>query len=142
MGVTNTDNAGDPFTIDMTESLVASGVPVTVYMIGVDASLDPYVRAVEVINDSWSTVTDTDDNPVECDDAGTSSCWTESTSMGNAFVATGRRQVNGDDLDSLLSISPAAAVDADFQSMTFLLNRYAGSNATGQYIAVFHMGIR
>lgn len=142
LGVTDADNAGDPFQVVFTQSMVDSGVPVTAYMLGRERNLDPFLKVVFPENDQWVTLTDVDNLAVECDDAGTGSCWTDSDSLSGGFVDTSGGRVAGEDLDSVLRIEPAAALDAGFSDLYFLFNRFSGSRVDGQYIAVFHMGVR
>ncbi|MDX2137910.1 MAG: serine protease [Chloroflexota bacterium] len=146
MGVTNADGAGDPFFLHMTQSVVDSGNAVFVYQIGIENSLDPALSAVTFNSDtdSFNTLTDGNDDPLFCDNAGNSrSCWGfgGETLLSGFAVFNGRNNFVADERDAMMAISPAAAAEAGFAPMLFLLNRSPGSNASGQYISLWHITI-
>jgi len=133
MAVTQADGAGDPFSVRITESMVRSGVPLTVYMFARDRQLDPFMRLVELNRTGRETydiydILDTDDIPITCDDAGNPSlCWGESSVLANQA-------------DAMLRISPQAAANAGYDTLTYLMTSYE-RRSTGNYYIVFHLGL-
>ncbi|MFQ3567423.1 MAG: pre-peptidase C-terminal domain-containing protein [Aggregatilineales bacterium] len=131
------DGAGDPFSVYTSQNLLASGVPITAYMLAVDAALDPLVY---IWNADRQVVATIDGERVYCDDAGNPSlCWGDSVSL-NEFSVTVRnnRQVQGDGFDAMLSI-PVAIVNPN-QWLNFHFTSF-NQVSFGDYIAAFHMGI-
>ncbi|MGQ9886893.1 MAG: S1 family peptidase [Aggregatilineales bacterium] len=133
MAVTQADGAGDPFSVRITESMVRSGVPLTVYMFARDRQLDPFMRLVELERTGRETyniydILDTDDIPIACDEAGNPSlCWGESVALANPA-------------DAMLRISPQAAANAGYETLTYLMTSYE-RRSTGNYYIVFHLGL-
>lgn len=131
------DGAGDPFTVHLTQNMVDSGVPLTIYMMAKRGDLDPYVQFV----DSDNKVIKLDDGtPVECDDAGdNNTCWGESVDLSDAKVGS----VQGRSVDSMLSISLDGFEldpDPDFNYFNYLMTSYEQSSF-GDYLVAFHVGI-
>jgi S1-C subfamily serine protease len=146
MGVTNSDNAGDPFFLHLTQSVIDSGNPVFIYQIGVENSLDPYMRAVTFNADTetFNTLSDGNDDALECDNAGSSrGCWGVGgeTLLSGFAIFNGRNNFVADERDTMMAISPAAFTESGFAPALFLLNRAPGSRAEGQYISLWHITI-
>src|SRR5690606_10763603 len=84
MGVTAADNAGDPFVVNVTPGMVASGVPLTAYMLSRGGNLDPLMYISDL---DYNILTDGDGNEIFCDDAGnTSLCWGTSVPLDGFWV--------------------------------------------------------
>ncbi len=136
MAVTGADGAGDPFTLNVTSSVSNSGVPLSVYMIGTQRSLDPYFSVMDYPD--YTVWTDTDGDNIICDDAGTNTCWDVATQLTNFQVTRGGRgTVTADERDSMLQL-PVQQIDP--QPMTFVMSSYDRSS-TGNYLLALHMGL-
>jgi hypothetical protein len=133
MAVTQSDGAGDPFSVRITESMVRSGVPLTVYMFARESQLDSFIRLVELDRTGSQTydiydVLDASDVPITCDDAGTADlCWGTSEPLVNQT-------------DAMLRISPQSAANAGYDVLTYLMTSYE-RRTTGNYYIVFHLGL-
>lgn len=141
MGVTSGDGVGDTYSLRVTPQMVASGNPLTAYMISRVNTLDPLLYRADTTGD---VLADNAGNAIGCDDAGnTNLCWGQSVSLNGAYVVTGNGQVNGNDFDALLNI-PLANVslnnDPDSNFMNFVATSYQ-QNTTGQYILAFHISL-
>lgn len=133
MAVTQADGAGDPFTVKITESMVQSGVPLTVYMLASSSQLDSFMSMVTLENRSGVNydiydILDVDDIAITCDDAGNPDlCWGESEALANQT-------------DAMLRILPQDAANAGYDALTYLMSSYAQAT-TGNYYIVFHLGL-
>ena len=47
MAYTELDNVGDPFSMEITPGMIASGVDPTIYMVSVTNRLDPYISMID-----------------------------------------------------------------------------------------------
>src|SRR5690606_6154001 len=94
MGITSADNAGDPFSIQVTPGMIASGVPVTVYMLTRgQSSVDPLIIQVD---GNMNALQDAQGNDIYCDDAGDPSlCYAPSTSLANSSVTIATGELPG-----------------------------------------------
>jgi hypothetical protein len=139
MAVTAADNAGDPFSVHISDQMVASEAPVTVYAIADTDSLDPLIR---LINTDYETILDEDGAQVYCDDAGSDSlCWSGAVdNLDGSYVdiANGEFSLAIYDSDAILSIP----LDADYAGgyFNFLVTSYEQSTY-GDYTMVFHIGV-
>ena len=137
MAVTSGDGAGDAFSIQLTPGMVASGVPLTVYMISVTDALDPLMATVDA---DYNFLTNDAGNFLACDDAGdVNNCWGNSASLRGSYVSRSRgRELGGFGFDSMLSF------DLD-QSMTDsyinILMRSSSQATFGDYLVAIHAGI-
>ena len=146
MAVTSNDGkgegAGDPYGVHLTQNMVDSGVPINIYMISKVQELDPFVQLVHADN----TVVELDDGSrVECDNAGTKSCWGDSQDLSNSYVSDGVNQgIPGGSVDAMMSLVIAdATVDKDPNNNWFnLLMTSANQRTFGEYIVVFHIGVK
>jgi hypothetical protein len=139
MGVTSGDGAGDPFSVRLTSEMVASDVPLTVYMISRTTDLDPLIyrgdENLEIISD---------DSGVDfyCDDAGNAElCYGESADLSNSFVSTLEGDLPGYERDAMLSL-PLNGVqlneDPDFNFYNFIMTSYQ-QETQGEYVLAFHV---
>ncbi|MBE2269723.1 MAG: trypsin-like peptidase domain-containing protein [Anaerolinea sp.] len=139
MGVTDADNLGDPFSVLLNRSLIASGVPITAYMLGRDLGLDPFMGLIDP--EDWrGFLLDDNDDEIVCDDSGTEFCWGDSSDLSRAAVTLGDVEVAGESYDAMLAISPEVAFESDYERIGFLLTSY-DQRTRGQYLLVFHMGL-
>ncbi len=142
MAATSADGAGDPFAVRLTPGMVASGIPLSVYMFSVTTALDPLISHVY---SDFSAVYDTNNNRIYCDDAGsTSLCWGESASLANSYVTRGGgRRLGGFGADAMLSIPLSGyelSSDPDSNFLNFLMTSYQQSTF-GDYMIAFHVGL-
>ncbi len=137
MAVTTADgsgaDAGDPFAIRLTPNIVNADINSTIYMVGTDNSVDPFVRLV-----------DTESNEIlSCDDAGTSLCADGSSSLDSFFVSrSNARFADADGLDAMLVVPTTTLTDVDFSQelfLNFLMTSFQQSTF-GEYLVAFHMG--
>lgn len=138
MAATAADNRGDPFSIRLTPGLVASGVPLTVYMISVTDALDPFMYLADSNLDV--VVTDLGET-IYCDDAGDpQSCWGQSASLSGSYVTRVRgTALPGGSLDAMLQIpldgfDPTATSDL---ALTFVMTSYQ-QTSFGDYVVAIH----
>ncbi len=146
MAVTTADGsgagAGDPFAVRLTQNMVDSGVPLSVYMIAVTNDLDPLMQLV----DSDKNVIELDSGSrVECDDAGDSqTCFGDHSSLNGAFVSrTQGRQTPGGSRDSMLSFDLSGFTldpNPDLNFLQFLMTSYR-QETFGDYLVVLQIGV-
>lgn len=142
MAATSADGAGDPFSVRLTPGMVASGVPLTVYMISVTDALDPLISRIDA---DYNVLNDTNGNPIYCDDAGdTSLCWGQSSPLGGSYVTRrGNQQLGGFGSDAMLSIPLTGMTldpNPDLRFINYLMTSYRQSTF-GDYVLAFHVGI-
>jgi hypothetical protein len=133
------DRAGDPFSVHVTPNMMASGVPVSAYMISVTNATDPYMR---LIDPEYNTGV-LDNAPVICDDAGDAAlCWGESTALTNSFVSrVGGRQLGGFQYDAMLTIPyESLGLEPDEDGYLNLLMTTYQQQTFGDYLVAFHLG--
>ena len=140
MGVTSGDGAGDPFSVRLTPDMVASSVPLTVYMISRTTDLDPYIFRGD---EDLAVISDDNGFDYFCDDAGNSTlCYGQSSSLDGSFVSTAEGQLPGFQYDSMLSL-PLDGVelnsDPDFNFYNFVMTSF-NQSSQGQYVLAFHIG--
>jgi hypothetical protein len=140
MGVTSNDGAGDAFAVRLTPNMVASGVPLSVYMISRTADLDPFMFRGD---ENLAVISDDSGDDIYCDDAGnTSLCYGQSSPLSNSFVSTAEGQLPGFGYDSMLSLPLAGLelnTDPDFNFYNFIMTSY-NQQSQGQYVLAFHVG--
>ncbi|RMG76524.1 MAG: hypothetical protein D6711_03725 [Chloroflexi bacterium] len=136
MALTVDDNAGDPFTVQITPDMIASGIPVTTYMISVVQGFDPLIA---LIDQDYNLLVDNDGNPITCDDAGNvSNCWGDSASLANSSVSRpDGRTLAGGQYDAMLSIPLQTDMEGSY--LNFLMRSYEMSSL-GNYVIAFHIG--
>jgi hypothetical protein len=131
------EGAGDPFVINVSPNLVASGIGQTAYMIAVTNALDTMITTVDR---DGRILRLSDGTPITCDDAGsTSLCFGESASLSNYYVSRENgRSLAGGQYDSMLIIpSDTFTMDGGIVSFRFTSS---GQQTVGDYVAAFHMG--
>lgn len=145
LAVTSADGAGDPYVVQLTPNMTTAAVPMTIYMLGAERALDPFVSWVTDF-ENFEFFTDNDGNPIYCDDGGNANtCWGDSDSLDGSSVSTSGGDVDGDDFDSMLSVDLSGFADLDFEGdgpffLDFVLGSY-NQSSTGNYVAVFHFGV-
>jgi hypothetical protein len=134
MTFSSADGAGDPFSVEITDGMVGSGVDVTAYAIAVSGRYDP---TLTLIDGDYNPVSDDFGALVACDDAGNAAlCWGDSAPLGNSYISrTGGRQLGGGPLDPMLSIPLSQDMTGGF--LNFIVN--GAQNTFGDYVMVFHM---
>src|SRR5262249_9222059 len=145
MAVTSQDNGGDPFSVNITPSMVASGRPLTVYMISTTNDLDPLIYMVD---SNLRQINDNSGNPIACDDSGdTTHCWGQSASLTHSFVTfqNGNKLQNlpGGQYDAMLNIPLTGmnlSSDRNQNFFTFLMTSYQ-QQTLGQYVTVFDISL-
>lgn len=139
MAVTSTDGAGDPFSVNVTPGMVASGVPLTAYMLTRGTSgVDPLMY----LADGSNVATDDRGAQISCDDAGTTSCWGSSTALDNYNVTINTGTLPGWQYDAMLSLplnGLQLSSDSSQNYFTFYMTSYQ-QQTEGQYLVVFHIG--
>jgi hypothetical protein len=139
MGITSGDNAGDPFSVRVTPAMVEAEVPIVVYALqSFRSSVDPILARID---GDFNVIEDRSGNPILCDDAGTSSCYTEGPELTEFGVSTTSGALPGGSLDANLMVDTGRLEltdDPDLNFINFLVSSYEG--AEGQYVLVFHVG--
>jgi len=139
MAATAADGKGDPFSVRLTPGMVASGVPLTVYMISKTTALDPFMYLAD---ENYNIFTFNDGTQLYCDDAGTDQCWGESRDLSNSFVPQiNGRSLPGGQYDAMLRIpiSDFQIRPDEFFALTFLMTSYQ-QTTFGDYLIAFHVG--
>jgi hypothetical protein len=141
MGVTAADNAGDPFLVTLTESMVGFGV-LDVYMLTRGRSgVDPLVYMPDA---DGNVMTDRDGLSIICDDAGNPDlCYGNSVRLDNYSVTINTGTLPGWEYDAYITLDVSGITlsdDPDDNVLTFLMTSYQG-RTEGQYLVVFRMGI-
>lgn len=136
LGVTAADGSGpmggDPFTTFLTENMVNADINLSVYMIGTERSLDPYLSLVS---------TQTEEQVLSCDDAGSTTCGGER--LNNYVISRGsnRNDIVGDELDAYLTVPTTQLTDIELPAFLSFRMTSLEQRTTGSYIVVFHYGI-
>lgn len=136
MAVTAGDGQGDPFMFWATPNVLASSVPVSVYMIGAESQLDPLMYIVDL--DTMEPI-QLDSGALICDDAGTDSCWGNSYALAGATVNRNGRLVTADEYDPMISIPMNVSDTSIPLSFMYMMTSY-NQESRGQYIMTFHVG--
>lgn len=131
------EGAGDPFVINVTPNMVASGVDYAAYMIAVTNALDTMITAVDADN---RIIRLSDGTAVLCDDAGTSSCFGVSEDLSSYYVSRENgRTLGGGRFDSMLII-PNDTFTVERGGIINYRFTSSGQNTLGDYVAAFHFG--
>lgn len=140
MAATDADGAGDVFAVRLTEDMVNSEIPLSVYMVSVSSRFDPLLG---LIDSDYNYLEDGDGNTVYCDDAGNEeTCWGEHESLEDSGLSrTEERALPGGELDAMLSI-PLSNVDFDQgdQWYNFVATSYR-QETFGDYMMAFHFSV-
>ncbi|MBI1258843.1 MAG: hypothetical protein GC204_15345 [Chloroflexi bacterium] len=142
MASTPGDGAGDVFSVNLTPGMVASGVPLTVYMITRGQSnLDPYIYQA---NSSLTPLADSQGNLIACDDAGTQGlCQPGSVDLSSSSVTIGAGKLTGWSYDAMLTLPLTGLrlnTDSSQNYYTFVMTSSPQQSTQGQYLLVFHIG--
>lgn len=135
MALTSADGDGDPFALQITPGMIASGIAPTTYMISISSRFDPLMA---LYNTETGYLQDNNGSYYACDDAGdATSCWGESYSMAGAYISrTNGRQLGGGGLDAMLRLPVSAGQESRFYN--FMMR--SARNTYGDYIVAFHLG--
>jgi hypothetical protein len=139
MAYTELDNVGDPFAMEITPGMIASGVDPTIYMVSVTDRLDPYISMIDT---EYNMYVDEKGNQIwYCDDAGNSDyCYGNSTTMVGSYIsrASNRPNLGGYGLDAMLTL-PLEAGDEFFT--VHALMHSSQFRTYGNYLVAFHLAI-
>lgn len=139
MAVTANDNAGDPFSIRITPSMVESGIPVFAYAIAtVEDFFDPTIAWIDA---NYDVVEDADGVPVACDDAGTNSCYLDAPNLSDYGLLLDGEMLPGGDLDPALLVDTSElqlSNDPDQNFINLLVSSY--EQQQGRYVLAIHVG--
>lgn len=137
MAATQADGKGDPFAVRLTPGMVASGVPLTVYMISKTNEFDPLMYLADENRDVF---TFEDGTQLFCDDSGSGQCWGDSVDLSDSYVTmTSGRLLPGGGYDAMLQIpiSDFEVSPSDFFALTFMMTSYQQSTF-GDYLIAIH----
>jgi hypothetical protein len=141
MAVTRADGAGDPFAVNITPGMVASGVPLTLYMLTRGQSgVDPLLFLANSAADLTPAVIG--GRQVLCDDAGGSNCYGSHVRLDNYNVTIATGTLPGWQYDAMLSLpltGLALSADRLDNYLTFVMTSF-NQQTEGQYLLVFHFG--
>lgn len=139
MAITSTDNAGDPFAIRITPSMVDSEVPIYAYAIAtIEDFFDPTIAQIDA---NYDVVTDAAGNPVVCDDAGSNTCYLDAPNLSDYGLLLNGELLPGGDLDSALLIDTSDIRlnnDADENFVNLLVSSF--DEQEGRYVLAIHVG--
>jgi hypothetical protein len=139
MATTQTDNAGDAYSVRVTPAMVESESPIIVYALqAFNSQSDPILSRID---SEFNAVDGSDGRPMVCDDAGTDSCWAEGPTLEDFYVSITGDVLPGGQLDAALVQDTSMLEltnDPDTNFINFLVNSYQGNE--GQYVLVFHVG--
>lgn len=142
MAVTEGDNLGDIFAVRLTPGMVGQATPISVYMVGIATSLDPYFYLADPA--TYRPLALDGGLVVQCDDAGGDNCFVGSSSLiGSSVSRTERRTANSDRQDAMLVI-PIDGFELDTTTpmyLNFVMSSFEDSSF-GNYLIAFHMGTR
>jgi hypothetical protein len=141
MAATRSDGAGDPFAVNITPGMVASGVPLTLYMLTRGTSgVDPLMFLANSATDLTPAVIS--GQQVLCDDAGGSNCFGNNVRLDNYNVTIATGTLPGWQYDAMLSV-PLTGLSLDANRLnnylTFVMTSF-NQQTEGQYLLVFHIG--
>lgn len=126
------DASGDVYTLPVTEGMVASGVPLTAYVVALEAVYD---AAISVVDADGRELRDANDQLLACDDAGNAeTCYGDTASLEGMFIAGFRNQrFEGKATDALLTLPLDAALIETGISL-----RVNSGETTGEYALILH----
>lgn len=140
MELSAADSPVHPYSIRLTSDMVESGVPLSVYMLSADGSLDSLLFRAD---GELGVITDADGNNLACDDAGNPElCFGDSAALTSSSITTADGQVRGAATDAMLSLSLGAlqlSDDPDMNFFNYALTSY-NQETEGAYVVAFHMG--
>lgn len=134
LAATDNDDPGDVFAVEVSPRMRAADAPLTVYLIGVNRALDPLFYLADG-TDADLPPREFDDRLVRCDDAGTRSCFGESTALDGYRVSRSfGRTARADALDAMIQVDDEQLQDED--ELLFVLGRATANS--GEYIIAVH----
>lgn len=139
MAFTTADEFGDPFYVLLTESVVDSGVPVGVYMLAKANNLDPLILTVNQAADDL--MQDMFGEYILCDDGGTRSCWGDSDRLTSASLRSPASTIDAQETDAMLRFPGRDTVQTGYEELFLLMSSY-NQESHGEYVLIFHFGIR
>lgn len=133
MVASSEDGIGDPFSLQVSPALLASGIAPTVYNIAVTNAFDAMITAVD---GDFNVLEDNRGVSVFCNNAGNSStCWGESTNLVDSYISRSQnRLLPGGNLDAMMTLPIDVIRD---RNLNYIMG---GNNSYGDYVAVFHLG--
>ncbi len=140
MAVTSGDGAGDMFKVNVTPGMVASGVPLSVYMITRGQStVDPLMY---VADDDFNALADSNGDYFYCDDAGSSDyCYTP-VDISNSTITIGSGTLWTWEKDAALILDVSNyPLDSNPVNnyLDYVMTSYK-QETEGQYLLAFHVG--
>lgn len=134
------DGSGDPFQIAIRPGMVGSGVPLSLYMLGVSPRLDPFI----FIPDKDGNVLANDNgDDYSCDNAGTNDCWGNSDDLTGSYSSrTQGRTVEADENDASIQFDLSNFTDVTVDEPSYIpldMSSYE-KQSRGDYVLVFHAG--
>jgi hypothetical protein len=144
MSITESDKAGDLFSINVTPDMIDSGIPLTTYMISaLDSKLDPLIYQT-LGGPSADVLTDSEGDEIYCNDVGdANSCYDTDIELENygANVATGGVAML--EYDAMLTTQLEGIElnqDRENNYLSYYMTSYQ-HKTEGEYLLVFHIGI-
>lgn len=132
--LTETGPSDDRYLVDITPSMVSSGVGLTAYIFATEDTLDPTLTLLDSAGD---VVQDEAGDPITCDNAGDSeSCYGETDNLENASVTLFDGILRGQPVDAGLTIP----LTEDIAGTTVQLQVGSAGSTTGGYVLVLHVG--
>jgi len=136
LSLTEDEEIGDAFTLNLTENIAAAPIDTAVYMFALDDNLDPLLQITD----------DTGSPLIECDDAGSGDfCDDPDTSNLSASFVTTRSGAStpGSSFNAMLNLRTQELRELDFTEEFFvnlMMTSYT-RQSNGDYVVVFHIGI-
>lgn len=141
MAVTSGDGAGDVFQVNITPGMVASGVPLTAYMITRGQSaVDPLMYLAD---DNLNVLKDSNNYEFFCDDANDSTACYTPMDMSNSSITIASGNLTTWDKDAELSLDISGMTlssDATQNHLNYVMTSYK-QQTEGQYLLAFHIGL-
>jgi hypothetical protein len=127
-----TDGAGDVYALPVTEGMIASGIPLTAYIVALDANHDV---SLTVVDADGRDLRDANNQVIACDNAGEAdTCYGESTALEGMFIAGFRNQrFEGKATDAMLTLPLDAAL-----LETGIALRVNADETAGEYALILH----
>jgi hypothetical protein len=133
---------GDPFSIYITDEMVASEVPITVYVIANTDELDPFVVMVDSDGEMLS---DVDENVIYCDDAGDADyCWSGLVDdLGDQYIAVndGEFMLGLYGTDAILTLPLEEGYEGGYFNLIVTSSLLLETATYGEYTMIFHIGV-
>lgn len=139
MAVNEFDDAGDIFSIIMTEEIRAADVFPTIYAFSVTGRLDP---TISLVSDTGEVLTDDTETEIFCDDSGIEEiCWGENVTLDSFYVTRSfNRELRAREYDAMLTYQHPEDEEPDRERLSYLVGSYLGTSF-GDYVVAFHITI-